>query len=274
MSASSALTAPGAHSATVSLASSFTPPGPKDFIFPSVVGHDTLFTKPALLLVLAGVVVAVFFLAATRRLRLVPGKFQYVTESAYDFVRDAVGKDIIGTRDFLRWVPLLVSVFFFVLVANLFGVFPLFVFPPFSRVGFAYGLAALIWVIYNGVGIGRHGLGGYLRRTTVPPGVRGPILLLVIPLEFFSNILVRPVTLSLRLFANMFAGHLLILLFATGGEYLLIEASGVISHVAGVLAFLLGIAVGLLEVVIEVLQAYVFTLLTATYIGGALAEEH
>jgi F-type H+-transporting ATPase subunit a len=94
-----------------------------------------------------------------------------------------------------------------------------------------------------------------------------------VPLEFFSNILVRPVTLALRLFANMFAGHLLLVLFATGGLYL-IEHVGGIGYVAGPLAWVLAIAISFLELLVQFLQAYVFTLLNAMYIQGALADEH
>jgi F-type H+-transporting ATPase subunit a len=129
------------------------------------------------------------------------------------------------------------------------------------------------WVIYNYVGIKKHGFVGYLRNSTIPGGVSGPILVLIVPLEFFSNILVRPVTLALRLFANMFAGHLLLILFALGGEYLVFEMGGLYSGV-GVLAWVLFIAVAFLEVLIQFLQAYVFVLLNATYIQGALADEH
>jgi F-type H+-transporting ATPase subunit a len=266
-------------SADVTYLAEFSPPGPNDFEFPSLFGNQTgelgqLLTKSSFLLVLAAVVVAAYFLISTRKLQLVPGRGQFVLESSYNFVRDSIGRDIIGTRDFLRWVPLLVSLFFFILVNNIFGMFPILQFPSFSRVGFAYGLAILIWVIYNTIGIRKHGFFGYLKFITVPPGVTGPVLLLVVPLEFLSTVIVRPVTLSLRLFANMFAGHLLIILFATGAEYLLIDASGIVNHVAGVLSFVLGVAVGFLELLVEFLQAFVFTLLTATYIGGALAEEH
>ena len=95
---------------------------------------------------------------------------------------------------------------------------------------------------------------------------------LLVPLEFFSNILVRPVTLALRLFANMFAGHLLLILFSTGGLYL-IEQGG-IGYVAGPLAWVLAIAISFLELLVQFLQAYVFTLLNAMYISGALADEH
>jgi F-type H+-transporting ATPase subunit a len=266
-------------SADVTYLADFTPPGPNDFEFPSLFGNQTgelgqLLTKSSFLLVLAAVVVAAYFLISTRKLQLVPGKGQFVLESSYNFVRDSIGRDIIGTRDFLRWVPLLVSLFFFILVNNLFGMFPVLQFPSFSRVGFAYGLAILVWVIYNGVGIAKHGFFGYLKHTTVPVGVGGAILPLIVLLEFFSNIIVRPITLSLRLFANMFAGHLLIILFATGAEYLLIDAAGIVNHIAGVLSFVLGVLVGFLELLVEFLQAFVFTLLTATYIGGALSEEH
>jgi F-type H+-transporting ATPase subunit a len=99
------------------------------------------------------------------------------------------------------------------------------------------------------------------------------MLLLLIPLEFFSNIVVRPITLSLRLFANMFAGHILLVLFATGGLHLLTEVGGAVA-VVGVLAWVMAIAVAFLELLVQFLQAYVFALLNAMYISGALAEEH
>ncbi len=97
---------------------------------------------------------------------------------------------------------------------------------------------------------------------------------LLVPLEFFSNILVRPVTLALRLFCNMFAGHLLLILFSTGGLYLITEYGGAIGVVSGVAAWVLAIAISFLELLVQFLQAYVFTLLNAMYIQGALADEH
>ena len=140
-------------------------------------------------------------------------------------------------------MPLLVSLFFFVLFNNLFGIVPILSFAPFSKFSFAVGLAALVWIIYNVVGIMDKGFIGYLKHSTVPSGVPGWILPLLIPLEFLSNIIIRPATLSLRLFANMFAGHLLLILFSTGGAYLLIHATGsIVLKPAGVLAFVMGIA--------------------------------
>ena len=107
----------------------------------------------------------------------------------------------------------------------------------------------------------------------MPAGINGPMLILLVPLEFMSNILVRPVTLALRLFANMFAGHLLLILFALGGEYLLLEGSLLVKPV-GILAWVLFIAISFLELLIQFLQAYVFVLLNAMYISSAISEEH
>jgi len=253
----------------------FNAPGPSDFRLPGFFHSDSILaTKSSLLLVLAALMVVVLFVASSRRRAVVPSRLQYAGESAYSFVRNDIARDIIGERDFIKYVPLLVSLFFFILVANLFGLVPVLQFPAFSRASFAYAMAAMVWLIYNGIGIRRKGLGKYAKDTMVPSGVPKLMLVLLIPLEFLSNIIVRPITLSLRLFANMFAGHLLLLLFASGADYLLITATGPLVKPAGVLSFALGIFVGFLEFIVEVLQAYVFTLLTATYISGALAAEH
>jgi F-type H+-transporting ATPase subunit a len=252
-------------------AEGFEPPGPADFELPAIVGGVT---KPMLLLVLSAVLVLGFFVLAARKQAMVPGRLQYAGEQAYGFVRNDIARDIIGSRDFMRFVPYLVSLFFFVLINNLYGIIPLLQFPTFSRSGYAYGLAALTWLLYNGVGIARHGLGGYIKHQSLPSGVSGPILLLIVPLEFISNILVRPVTLALRLFANMFAGHLLLILFTLGGEYLLLHSGNLAYAPVGVISLILAVLISFLELLVQVLQAYVFTLLTAMYVSGALAEEH
>ena len=256
---------------TVAAEEGFSPPGPADFELPAIALGVT---KPMLLLAFSAVLVLGFFVLASRQRAVVPGKLQFAGEQAYGFVRNGIARDIIGSHDFMKFVPYLVSLFFFVLINNLFGIVPFLQFPTFSRAGFAYGLAILTWLLYNGVGIARHGLVGYLKHQSLPSGVRGPILLLIVPLEFISNILVRPVTLALRLFANMFAGHLLLILFTLGGEYLLLHSGNLAYAPVGVISFLLAIAISFLELLVQFLQAYVFTLLTAMYVSGALAEEH
>jgi F-type H+-transporting ATPase subunit a len=258
-----------------SLAAGFVAPGPGDFKLPDILhGNQVLLTKASFLLLLGGLLAVGLLLGAIRKGAVVPGKLQFAGEQAYSFVRDGIARDTIGERDFRTYVPLLTSLFFFVLINNLFGIIPFLQFPSFSRAGFAYGLAGLVWLIYNFVGARRHGLLGYLKLQTVPADVPGWILPLLVPLEFLSNLIIRPITLSLRLFANMFAGHLLLLLFAGGADYLLIHATGPLVKPAGVFSFIMGVLVGFLEIVVEFLQAYVFTLLTASYIAGALADQH
>lgn len=186
----------------------FQPPGPESVIFPPIVGG---ITKPMVLLVLSAVIVGAFFWAAIRKPKVVPGKLQFVAESTYDFARNYIGRDMISGKDLRPFIPLLVTVFTFVLVNNVFGFVPFLQLPTMSNPGVPYGIALLVWLVYNAVGTVRHGFLGYLKHQTWPPGVPGWIRPLVTPLEFISNILVRPLTLSLRLFANMFAGHLVLL---------------------------------------------------------------
>jgi F-type H+-transporting ATPase subunit a len=254
----------------------FEAPGPNSFDFSDVALFHlggVAVTKPMVQLLLGALIVFAFFYAAARRATLVPGRMQFAGESAYGMVRNSIGRDIIGSHDFIKFVPYLVTVFFFILINNAFASIPFIQFPTFSRASMAYALAALSWVIYNAVGIKKHGFLGYLKLQSVPSGVSPAMYPLLVPLEFFSNILVRPATLALRLFANMFAGHLLLILFALGGEYLLLHGAGAVKLV-GPVAWLLFIAVAFLELLVQFLQAYVFTLLNAMYISGALADEH
>lgn len=253
---------------------SFIAPGPGSFELPpvfEVAGFGV--TKPMLLLMLSAVLILAFTISASRNAQMVPGRLQFAGEAVYGFVRNSLARDNIGSEHFMKFVPYLFSLFMFILVNNYYGIFPFLQFPSFSRIGFVIPLAIITWLIYIGAGIWKHGALGYLKHATMPSGVGGPILLLLVPLEFFSNILVRPVTLTLRLFGNMFAGHLLLILFATGGAALLTSGNLLYAGV-GVLSFALGIGVSFLEMLVMFLQAYVFTLLSSMYIGEALADEH
>ncbi len=255
----------------------FSSPGVGDFDTPSIfpdVPWLSWVDKPMIQAVLSVILILVFWLAMSRKRALVPSKGQFVGETAYGLIRNSIARDTIGSHDFRPFVPFLIALFSFVLVNNLWGIFPLSLLPTASHVGWAYGLAIMVWVLYNVLGIKRHGVGGYLRRTVLPPGVPVWMWPLIIPIEFVSNILVRPLTLSLRLFANMFAGHLLVLVFVTGGEYLLLHSDPVFNKIAGGTSLLFSLAIFALETFVQCLQAYIFTILTAVYISSALAEEH
>ena len=214
--------------------SGFTAPGPGSFELPPIFGDVT---KPMVLLVLSAVVVFGFFYAASRNASLVPGRLQYAGEMVYGFVRNNMARDNIGSEHYMKFVPYLFTLFTFILVNNYYGVIPFLQVPSFSRIGFIVPLALLSWGIYVGAGIWKHGPLGYLKHATMPGGVKGPILLLLVPLEFFSNIIIRPVTLTLRLFGNMFAGHLLLILFATGGAALLASGNVLYGAVGVLLAY-------------------------------------
>jgi F-type H+-transporting ATPase subunit a len=249
----------------------FVPPGAGDFFLPPIFGGVT---KPMVLIVLSVVIISAFFLLASRRLQVVPGKFQFFAESVYDFGRNNIAREQIGSKDFLPFVPLVLSLFTFVLVNNIFGIIPLIQFPSFSHIGFPLALSVLVvYPIYHGVGFRRHGFIGYFKHQLFPPNVPKPIYLLLTPIELFTKFIMNPITLAIRVFAAMFAGHLILMVFAIAGEFLLIEGSGVLKGVS-VVSFAFNIAMTFVEALIMVIQAYIFALLSANYIGQALAEDH
>ena len=209
-------TAPGAP------APGFDAPGVEDFDLPPIAGIEWL-TKPVLMLVFSAVIIYVLFRLAVRNPQLVPSKGQFLGESFHGLVRNNIARDMIGP-EYLKYVPFLTALFAFILVNNLFGIIPMIQFPTFAHPGVPYALAMIVWLIYMFVGIQHHGLGGFLRVSTWPPDVPWWVRIILTPIEFISNIILRPITLSLRLFGNMFAGHLLLLVFILGGEYMLFVA--------------------------------------------------
>ncbi|RKT55102.1 F0F1 ATP synthase subunit A [Saccharothrix australiensis] len=250
----------------------FTPPGAADLFPPAIFGWVT---KPMILVVLSAVIISTFFLVTSRRLAVVPGRLQFAVESIYDFGRNTIAREQIGGRDFGPYVPFIISLFTFVLVNNIFGIIPLIQFPTLAHIAFPGALAVLVvYPTYHWVGIRRHGLRGYLRNQFVLPGVPKPVLWsLLIPTEVILKFFFDPITLAIRVFAAMFAGHLLVVVFVLGGQYLLLEAAPPLKPVSAV-SFALAIGITLLEALIQVLQAYIFATLSAHYIGRALAAQH
>ncbi|HYH94198.1 MAG TPA: F0F1 ATP synthase subunit A [Candidatus Saccharimonadales bacterium] len=257
-------------------AEGFKAPGVEDFNIPPIFeGIPVLewIDKVSIQFILAAVIVYVFYALATKNAKIVPGRLQFAAEKFQGIVRDQIARDNIGP-DFRKYVPYLVALFAFILVNNVFGIFPFIQFPSFSHPGMAYALAAITWLIYNYVGIKKQGFGGYVRLMTWPPGVPAWVRVILTPIEFLSNFILRPVTLSLRLFGNMLAGHLLLLVFIFGGEYMLTIADDLVLNVLSPFAFLFAIVMTFFEAFIQVVQAYIFTVLTASYIGASLADEH
>ncbi len=250
----------------------FVPPSTSDFDLPSIFGHSAYSTKPVFLVALSVILISVFFIAASRKAAVVPSKLQFSGEAIYGFVRNSIGEEIIG-HEFMRFVPFLFTLFTFVITNNVFGIVPFLQFPAMSHVGFPYVLALFSFVIFHYVGIKKQGLGKYLKGIAFMPGVPKAVYILLTPIEIATFFLVRPLTLSLRLFANMFAGHLLLLVFITGGDYMLHD-SHIFMKVLSPFSFAFGIGMSFFEFMVQCLQAYIITLLTALFIAGALADEH
>ena len=249
----------------------FTPPGVSDFELPPIFHNIEWLTKPVLLVALSVVLISIFFVAASRKALVVPGKLQFSGELIYDFVRNGLAKDILGP-EFMRFVPYLFTLFTFVLVNNVFAIVPMLQFSANMHVGFPYALAITAYLVYHYVGIKKQGLGHYLKGIAFMPGVPKAIYVLLTPIELATFFVVRPFTLGLRLFANMFAGHLLLLVFMLGGEHLLQGVIGL--KLVAPFAFVMAIALTFFEFMVQCLQAYIFTLLSALYIAGSLADEH
>src|SRR5450756_1597410 len=156
--------------------------------------------------------------------------------------------------------------FFWILVMNLMELIPLFQFPSMSRIGFVWPLAFMVYGMYWYLGIKSKGFIGYF-KSWVPSGVPAGILVILLPVEVLKYIVVQPFTLGVRLFANMFAGHLLLSIFMVATWYMMSLSVGLL-YAAG--SFFMVLFVFLLELLVDLLQAFIFTTLTATYIADSL----
>ena len=226
--------------------------------------------KVVLLMWLAVIIVAAMVLVAGRRQSLVPSGVQNLIESGVEFVRTDIILQTIGPEG-MGWMPFLVTLFFFIFIGNLFEVIPVLQFPINARMALPAFMAILVWVIFNFVGIKSQGFFGYLKSVMFPPGVPKALLPLVALIEFISTIFVRPFSLAVRLFANMLAGHLLLVTFAVLSAALFTKTLLVV--ILPLPAVMLVLLTGF-EVLVAILQAFIFTILTAVYIGGAMHPEH
>jgi F-type H+-transporting ATPase subunit a len=244
-------------------------PGPTFLFTPFFSVGSFQFTKPMLLALLSTVVVVAFFWAAFAKPKMVPRGAQVLGEMGIEFVRDQILRPMMGKRGD-NYLPFLVSLLFFIWVMNLMEIIPIAQFPAMSQIAFPAALMLMVYVTYTYLGIKHQGLGGYFKNM-VPTGVPWPILIILAPVEILQYVLIRPFTLAVRLFANMFAGHILLLVFTLATWYLLTLSIGLLFSVT---SFILTIVLTAFELLIQALQAYIFTILTAQYIGGSLEAGH
>jgi F-type H+-transporting ATPase subunit a len=259
------------------LAAEFHEPTTKDFVFDCYFSFDLFgigfcFNFIIALVTASAVLFLVFFYLGFRRPQVVPGRMQSLAEMGVSFVREQIAIPMLGPAAD-RFLPLLLTLFFFILFMNIFEVAPWVNFSASSRVAFPAVLAVIAWLTYNGVGIAKHGFLGYLRFTTIIEAAPWWLRYTILPLiEFVSNIVIRPITLTIRLTANFVAGHFLLALAFLGTEFFLLN--GPKTWILIGVSFPLSVILVAFEVFVALLQAFIFAILTASYIGGVLAEEH
>ncbi|MGX9117572.1 MAG: F0F1 ATP synthase subunit A [Mesorhizobium sp.] len=229
-------------------------------------GYDLSFTNSALFMVATVAVASAFLYLTTSSRSLVPTRLQSVSEMAYEFVGNML-RDAAGTQG-MKFFPLVFSLFMFVLVANLLGLFPYF-FTVTSHIIVTFGLAALVIGTVVVYGFMKHGLG--FLKLFVPHGVPIYLLPLVVLIEVISFVS-RPVSLSVRLFANMLAGHITLKVFS--GFVVSLSALGTLGVAGSVLPLAMAVALTALELLVAFLQAYVFAVLTCMYLNDALHPGH
>ncbi len=226
------------------------------------------FTKPMLVAVICVVIVVGFFWAAFRKPKLVPRGVQNLGEIGILQVRDQILRPSLGKRDY--FLPFLVALFFYIWLMNLMELIPVIQFPGMSRIGFVWPLVGIVYFTYLYLGFKHQGFPGYIKNM-IPWDVPKFVLIILIPIELARFFAIQPFTLGVRLFANMFAGHLLLLIF-TFATWYLFTVSYTLVFAAG--SFMMTIFVFMLELLIDLLQAFIFTTLTAVYIANSLEAAH
>lgn len=244
--------------------------------FPEIVlfeGTPFAMNRIMIIRVIMGLLLLTLFWLGTRKMQVVPGRFQSIIEMGLDFVRVNIAEDLLGKKDAKRFLPILTSMFFIILFFNITGIIPTLNIAASAVIGFPLLLAIVSYITFIYAGI-KKSPKNFFKNSLFPAGVPKPIYIIVTPIELISTFIIRPVTLTLRLLMNMMVGHLLLVLLFAATHFFFFGAEGILFKIFGVGTFAFGFAFTLFELLVAALQAYVFTLLTAVYIQLALAEEH
>ena len=236
-------------------------------------GIEFKVTVLTIIMFAATAVLGTLFLAAFSNPRVVPSGLQNVMEGGVGFVRENIVLPVLGPHG-ERWMPFLTAMFFWVFALNFLGVVPAINFPVTSRMALPVFLSALVYIIFNTVGVKTHGPLRYLKANLFPPGVPKPIYLILTPIEFFSTFIVRPLTLAVRLFANMMAGHVILTIFFLASAYFLYRGDSLFLKILTPFPFALAVILIGFEIFVGAIQAFIITILTAVYIAGASETEH
>ena len=251
--------------------SGFEPPSMDDFFPAPFALQGTPFELNRVMmvrLIMACALVLVFVIGAARA-RVVPGRFQNALEMILGFVRKNVAEEILGPDFGRRYAPVLTTIFLGVLFLNISGVIPGLQIASTGVVGMPLVFAIVSYIVFFYAGVRTNGVGRYIKGSLAPTGVPGFLYPLIIPIEFLSNFILRPLTLTVRLLANMISGHLLLALCFVATNALFVYASASLKAL-GAITLAAGVAFIVFEAFVAALQAYIFTLLTAVYIDSSV----
>jgi len=252
----------------------FEAPGIGEFFPAPFLFEGTIFelNRIQLVRIIATLVLVALFWLASRNVRLVPTRGQSIAEMALDFVRVNIAEEVIGKNRAKPYVSLLTVMFWAILAMNITGIIPGLNIAGTSVIGVPLILAVVSLIAFIIAGVKAQGGWGFTKASLFPPGVPWPLYIILTPIEILSTFILRPATLTVRLLANMVAGHLLLVTFFAMTHYLFFEASAAIKGV-GVVAFGAAFAFTLFEIFVAALQAYIFTLLSAVYLSLSLGDE-
>jgi F-type H+-transporting ATPase subunit a len=237
--------------------------------WPTLFGGGAFGVNKVILLmwISVGLVCALFFVAGRKR-ALVPTGAQNVAESTVEFVQDQIVLQTMGPEG-LGYTPFLLTLFTFVLTCNIWGLIPGVQMPVNARIALPVFMALVVYVIYHAAGLRHQGPIKYFKSIMFLPGVPWPMYFLLTPIELVTKFITQPLSLAVRLFANMLAGHLLLVSFAVITQAL-VEST----IIGGALPLALLIFLSAFELLVAFLQAYIFTILAAVYIADAMHPEH
>jgi F-type H+-transporting ATPase subunit a len=250
-------------------------PGIDDFMPPEILFSGTPFAMNRIILVrfVAMVIILAVLGITAAHAKLIPSRWQGAVEWLLDFVRDSVVYEVMGELRGQRYVPMITTIFLTVMVFNLCGIVPGMNIAATATI--TMPLVFAVWTLcqYLITGIREQGLGKYLKQELFPAGVPWPLYIILTPIQLLELLVIKPASLTIRLFANMIAGHLLVAISLAFAQFYIVEASNHFLAFAGVGWFGLGFVLTAFEMFVAALQAYIFSVLTTVYINQSYPEE-
>ncbi|MDN6459010.1 MAG: F0F1 ATP synthase subunit A [Bifidobacterium crudilactis] len=266
----------GLYGAQTLVAASNEPDYPtiQDFLPPEILFQGTPFAINRIILVriIATVVLLLVLGITASRAKLIPGRWQSAVEWVLDFVKNSIVYEVMGELRGKRYVPMITTVFMTIAVFNLCGEISGMNIAATAPITMPLVFAIWTFCQYWGAAIREKGLGKYLKQELIPEGVPAPVLILVAPMNLLEILVIRPLSLTIRLFANMMAGHIVLALCLATTQFFLFEVSNKAMMPLGGLMFVAGFAMTLFEMFIACLQAFIFAILSTVYINLSYPE--